>query len=220
MAGLMALAHERRAAPGDDLISRLMSLEVDGRTLDDGEVLAVLWNLVAGGLDTTGSLTSLTLRYLAGHPDHRARLADDPARLVAATEEFLRYFTVVETTTRTVIRDVTLSDQDLHRGDHVLVSWLSANRDPAEFAEPDRVILDRAPNRHLTFGVGPHRCIGMHVARVVFQVMVSEVLRRIPDFEVDQAATRLYPNNSVIGVATMPIRFTPGVPEGPAAGPF
>ena len=196
-------------------------MDVGGRPLTDAELQSVLWNLIGGGLDTTTSLTSLTLHHLDAHPDLRARLIADPALIVPATEEFLRYFSVNETLTRTVTRDTELGGQQLCRGDHLMLSWLSANRDEAVFDRADEVVLDRETNAHLAFGVGPHRCIGMHMARTMFQVLLTAVLARIPDYAVDRAATRFYAGNPELnGVVTMPATFTPGPRLGPAARPF
>jgi cytochrome P450 len=216
----------RRRQPGDDLLTQLVEMEVDGdhdgrRRLTDDELVSVLWNLVAGGLDTTTSLTSLTLYHLDGHHDLRRRLVDQPRLLGAATDEFLRYFSVNETLTRTVTRDVELGGQQLRRGDHLMLSWLSANRDPRAFERPDEVDLDRERNPHLAFGVGPHRCIGMHMARTMFQVLVGQVLARMPDYQVDRAATRFYQGNPQLnGAVRMPTTFTPGPVVGPPERPF
>jgi cytochrome P450 len=210
MEGLLALAHDRRSRPQDDLMSDLAQLQIEGQRLSDGQMTAVLWNLVSGGLETTSALTSLTLHYLARHPDQRRELADDPDLLTTATEEFLRFFSPVETLTRTVVRDTHLGGQQLQRGEHMLVSWISADRDETQFPRPDDVILDRAPNRHLAFGVGEHRCIGMHLARTVFQVLVGEALTRLGEYTVNEGATRVYATNLVSGVSHMPITFTPG----------
>lgn len=139
----------------------------------------------------------------------------------SATEEYLRYFSVNETLTRTVTRNVELDGQQLRRGDHLILSWLSANRDPDEFERPDEVILDRAPNTHLAFGVGPHRCIGMHMARSMFQVLMAEILSRIPDYRIDRDGTRFYAGNPELnGVVTMPATFPPGSRTGPTERPF
>jgi len=214
-------AANRRAAPREDLLSDLVTMEVEGRRLNDDELRSVLWNLVGGGLDTTTSLTSLSLLHLGQHPDQRQQLIDEPELIHGATEEFLRFFSVNETLTRTVTTDTELGGQQLRRGDHLMLSWLSANRDEAVFERPDEVILDRAPNPHLAFGVGPHRCIGMHMARTMFQILVTEVLTRIPDFEVDLEATQLYAGNPELnGVVRMPITFTPGPRLGPTTRPF
>ncbi|HEY3140656.1 MAG TPA: cytochrome P450 [Acidimicrobiales bacterium] len=212
----------RRDEPRDDLLTSLVELEVDeGRKLSDDELVSALWNLVGGGLDTTTSLTSLTLHYLDAHRDLRQRLVDQPELLDPATEEFLRYFSVNETLTRTVTRDVELGGQQLQRGDHLMLSWLSANWDEHAFDRPDQVVLDREPNPHLAFGVGPHRCIGLHMARTLFQVLIRQVLARIPDYEVDREATRFYQGNpELAGIVQMPARFTPGPIAGPSERPF
>lgn len=211
----------RRAELRDDLLSDVIELRVDGRPLDDDQVRAVLWNLVGGGLDTTTSLTSLSLLHLARHPEQRKRLARDPELLTAATEEFLRYFSVNETLTRTVTADVELGGQHLRRGDHLMLSWLSANLDEHVFDRADEVVLDRAPNPHLAFGSGPHRCIGMHMARAMFQVLLREVLDRIPDYRVDESRTRPYSGNPELnGLVRMPCTFTPGARLGPSERPF
>jgi cytochrome P450 len=226
VAGMLArlgeVAAARRRDPGDDLLSALVTLEVeDGRRLSDAEVQGVLWNLIGGGLDTTTSLTALSLHHLDAHPDLRARLIAEPALAEPATEEFLRYFSVNETLTRTVTRDTVLGGQSLCRGDHLMLSWLSANRDEAVFDRAGEVVLDRGVNPHLAFGVGPHRCIGMHMARTMFQVLLDAVLTRIPDYAIDHEATRFYAGNPELnGVVTMPATFTPGPRLGPRERPF
>lgn len=212
----------RRRHPRDDLITRLVNMRADGgRRLTDDELVAVLWNLVAGGLDTTTSLTSLSLYHLDYQRDLRQRLIAQPDLLDSATEEFLRYYSVNESLTRTITRDVDLGGQRLQRGDHLMLSWLSANRDERVFECPDRVIVDREINPHLAFGVGPHRCIGMHMARTMFKVLVHQVLARIPDYVVDREATQFYAGNPELnGIVRMPATFTPGAVAGPTRRPF
>ncbi|HEX5265903.1 MAG TPA: cytochrome P450 [Acidimicrobiales bacterium] len=212
---VLETAESRRRRPGADVLSRLVTVDVDGRPLTDDEIVSVMWNLIGGGLDTTTSLTSLALHHLDSRPDLRRRLIDEPHLIVRAGEEYLRWTSVNETLTRTCTRDVVLGGQLIRRGDWVMMSWLGANFDPAVFDRPDEVDVDRAPNPHLAFGVGPHRCIGMHVARSLFQVMVSEVLRRIPNYRVDRAATRFYQGNpELFGVVEMPVTFPPGAATG------
>ncbi len=204
-------AHERRQDPRNDILSAIAHLEVEGKRLDDEQLVSVMWNLIAGGLDTTTSLTALTLYHLATHPDLRARLAGDVDLLAPATEEFLRFTTVNETLTRTVTRDVELGGQHLKRGDYLMIGWMSANFDEKVFDRPNEMILDRPLNPHLAFGIGVHRCIGMHLARAQFKVMVREVLTRIPDYEVDRDATSFYETNpELAGVIRMPVTFEPG----------
>lgn len=212
MEELSEATRARRTEPTDDLLSALVTMRLDdGRPLTDAEVTSVVWNLVGGGVDTTSSLTSLALLHLDDHPEDRRRLLDDPALLPAATEELLRVFPVSESMSRTVTRDAALGGQQLRRGDHVLLSLLAANRDPRAFPEADTVDLGRDPNPHLSFGVGPHRCLGMHLARSMFRVLLREVLTRIPDYRVDPDGVRYFgPNPSLHGLTRLRATFTPG----------
>ena len=162
---LLEVAEQRRKDPGDDLLSRVVTLEVEGEHLDNDELIGVLWNLIGGGLDTTTSLTSLALVHLAQHPDIRRRLVAEPALLQPA----VRGIPSVDNGGRNAQPHLPQGHR-AGRADHqagrvVVVSWLGANFDPTVFDRPDEVEIDRAPNPHLAFGVGAHRCIGLHVAR-------------------------------------------------------
>jgi cytochrome P450 len=203
------------------MLSALVGVRVDGdRPLDDAELASTLWNLIGGGLDTTTSLTALSMHHLDAHPELRRQLLDDPRVLNTATEEFLRYFSVNEMLSRTVTVDTELGGTQLRRGDQLLISWLSANLDETQFPDADTVRFDRSSNPHLAFGVGPHRCIGMHLARTLFQVMMTAILKRMGDFRVDRAATRFYQGNpELFGVVTMPMTYSPGAALG-APSPF
>jgi cytochrome P450 len=157
----------------------------------------------------------MTLVYLAEHPDLRQRLADDPELLPPACEEFLRWTCVQETLSRTCTKDTILGGQEIKRGDPVIMSWLGANFDSKVFDRPEEVDIERAPNPHLSFGVGAHRCIGLHSTRVLFNVMLREVLARIPDYQIDRDRTEFYRGNPLLyGVVKMPVTFTPGKPMG------
>ncbi|BAX93346.1 cytochrome P450 [Mycobacterium shigaense] len=203
-------ATARRADPQGDLTSFLIQFEFDGKRLDDEQLLNILWNLIAGGVDTTTSQTELMLRNLGTHPELRQQLIDHPELYRTATDEFLRYFSVNRSLSRTVARDVELHGQRLRKNDRVIVSWLSANHDEKEFERPDDIILDRSPNRHVAFGLGPHRCIGSHLARVMSEVMAKAVLDRIPDYVVDVDNVHQYLGNpAMTGLGTLPITFTP-----------
>lgn len=210
MQGVLEFAAARRADPGTDLTSFLLQFEFDGQRLTDEQLLDILWNLIGGGVDTTTSHTALTLLHLGTHPELRRRLIDHPELYRTATDEFLRYFSVNQQLSRTVTRDVTVGGQPLRRNDRVVISWLAANHDEREFDRPDEVVLDRTPNRHLAFGLGPHRCIGSHLARLMAEVMVRAVLDRIPDYQVDPDGIHQYLGNpSMTGLARLPITFTP-----------
>ena len=213
--GLLKFVAARRADPGDDLTSFLVQFEFDGKRLDDTQLLDILWNLIGGGVDTTTSLTALSLLHLGTHPDLRRQLIDQPDLYRTAADEFLRYFSVNKQLSRTVSRDTVLCGQQLRRNDQVLISWIGANHDEREFERPDEVVLGRAPNRHVAFGLGPHRCIGAPLARVMFEVMVKAVLDRIPDYRVDLSGVHEYRGNpTMTGLGKLPVTFTPGVSLG------
>jgi cytochrome P450 len=215
MQGVLEFAAARRADARDDLTSFLIQFEFEGKRLDDDQLLNILWNLIAGGVDTTTSQTALTLLHLGTHPELRQQLIDHPELHRTATDEFLRYFSVNQQLSRTVARDIVVGGQQLRRNDRVVISWLAANHDDQEFERPDEILLDRAPNRHVAFGLGPHRCIGSHLARLMSGVMVKAVLERIPDYRVDLGGVREYLGNpSMTGLATLPVTFTPGSTRG------
>jgi cytochrome P450 len=209
--GLLKFTAARRAEPGDDLTSFLVQFEFDGKRLDDTQLLDILWNLIGGGVDTTTSLTALSLLHLGIHPDLRRHLIEHPELYRTAADEFLRYFSVNKQLSRTVSCDTVLAGQKLRRNDRVLISWIAANHDEQQFDRPGEVVLDRSPNHHVAFGLGPHRCIGAPLARVMFEVMVKAVLDRMPDYEIDLDGVHKYTGNpTMTGVAKLPVTFTPG----------
>ncbi len=135
----------------------------------------------------------------------------DRAGLPMAIEEFLRHFCPNEAMTRTATRDVELGGRQVRRGDIVMISWLSANHDESQFEDPEAVDIGREVNRHLSFGLGGHRCIGSHLARSLSEVMLAEVLDRLPDYEIDESQFRPNPPRLLMsGVRSMPVTFTPG----------
>jgi cytochrome P450 len=215
LGGVYSLITERRAAPGDDVISTLVTSEIDGEPISNEMVLSIVDLIMAGGFDTTTAATASSLIYLANHPAERQRLIDDPEMIPQACEEFLRYFTPTQALARTVTKPVTVDGVDLQPGERVLISWASANRDEDAFDRPDELILDRFPNRHTTFGVGIHRCLGSHIARIELVTMVSRVLERMPDYQVSHDAAVRYPSIGVVnGWVRVPATFTPGARMG------
>lgn len=208
MAAVVEFATARRADPHEDLTSFLIQFEFEGAKLTDEQLLDILWNLIAGGVDTTTSHTALTLLHLGTHPTLRQELIENPGLYRTATDEFLRYFSVNQQLSRTVTKDVTIEGQHLERNDRLIISWLAANHDENEFDRPDEIRLDRSPNRHVAFGLGPHRCIGSHLARLMSEVMVKAVLDRIPDYQVQLDEVDHYLGNpSMTGLARLPVTF-------------
>jgi cytochrome P450 len=200
---------EKRARPGDDLASRLLACEVDGRKLDDMEFLLFFLLLVDAGGDTTRNLLSGGLLALMEHPDQYAWLmADLPGRLASAREELLRWTSPVIYMRRTAKRDVELGGAKVREGDKVVMYFGAANRDPAKFDRPETLDLARTPNEHIAFGTGPHGCLGQHIARIEIDAMLVEVLTRMGDFEL-AAPPEWLASNFISGPRTMPIRFRP-----------
>jgi len=211
---------QRRAEPGDDLISYLVQAEIDGKPLSDERLMQMVTLVLLGGVDTTTALLANALEWLARHPAERTRLRENPELIPQATEEFLRYFSPVQALARTATRPCEVGGQPIEAGDRILMLWASANHDESVFDQPGRVILDRFPNRHQAFGLGIHRCLGSNLARAEFGVVMEEVLRRMPDYAIDAASGRRYPTIGVVnGWITLPATFTPGPRQGPGVLP-
>lgn len=201
----------RRARARDDALSVIARYEVDGEQLPADVAESIVLLTIGGGVDTTTALTSAALVHLGTHPEDRRRLIREPELLDVATEEFLRVYPPARTHARTVRTDAELAGCPMRAGDRVLLSEVSANRDGRAFPEPDSFLVDRFPNRHVSFGVGIHRCPGSHLARLEFKVTIREVLRRLPDFVLDEGGVVEYPNWSMIGGwGSIPVTFTPG----------
>ncbi len=198
---------EKRARPGDDLASRLLAAEVDGRRLEDMEFLLFFLLLVDAGGDTTRNLLAAGLLAMMENPDQLAWLkADLDNRLAPAQEELLRYCSPVIYMRRTAKRDIELGGQQIREGDKVVMYFGSANRDRAKFERPDELILSRTPNEHLAFGAGAHACLGQHIARIEIDAMLREVLTRMTDFQL-AAPPEWLASNFISGPKAMPLRF-------------
>ncbi|HVU93328.1 MAG TPA: cytochrome P450 [Jatrophihabitans sp.] len=209
---IRALIRERTAEPREDAVSRIVAgRRSDGSAFTEDELVSVISLLIAGGVDTTTSLTGWTLVHLSRHPEQRRRLVESPDLLESATEEFLRRFTPAQAMARTVMGDTEVGGCPVHAGDRVLIPWVAANHDPAVFPEPEQVRLDRDASRHLSFGIGSHRCAGAHLARAMFREMMTQVLTRLPDYQVLEDAIVPYPTQgNQTGWDALPAVFTPG----------
>jgi cytochrome P450 len=198
---------EKRARPADDLASKLLAAEVDGRRLDDMEFLLFFLLLVDAGGDTTRNLLAGGLLALMEEPQKLAWLkADLDARLPAAREELLRWTSPVIYMRRTAKKDAELNGAQIKAGDKVVMYFGSANRDPAHFEDPDTLDLARPIESHLAFGAGPHVCLGQHIARIEIDAMFREVLTRLEDFQLAGEVEWL-PSNFISGPRSMPLRF-------------
>ncbi|HEX4220844.1 MAG TPA: cytochrome P450 [Pseudonocardiaceae bacterium] len=197
--------------PDDDLVGSILNGTIEARELSAQEKFGYILLLLFGGMDTTSGLTGNALVELSRHPELKQQLIDNPDLLDTATEEFLRHSSPTQGLARTISRDTEFHGQQLKKGERVLLLWASANRDPEVFDDADELKLDRHPNRHLAFGVGQHRCLGSNLARSMFKVMLTEILRRLPDFTmVDDEPDRFSDAANVYAPRGLRIRFTPG----------
>jgi cytochrome P450 len=202
---------ERRRKPGDDIITHLINARIDGRPIPDPTLIEICSLIVHGGVDTTTSLLANTFEYLERTPAERQRLIDNPDLIFSAGEEFLRYYCPVQMLARTTTRDVELGRQLIRAGERIGLWWAAANHDAAVFDYPERIILDRFPNRHAAFGLGIHRCLGSNFARAQYAVVLDEVLKRMPDYRLMRAQAEHYESiGTVNGYVKMPATFTPG----------
>ena len=214
---MYATIQEIRAEPRPGLINELVTIDLGGRRPDDMELLGVMNLLIGGGFDTTTALTAHSLEWLSEHPDQRERLSRERETLLdSATEEFLRYFTPAQGDGRTVRQDCEVNGIRFKEGDRLWLSWAMANRDAEVFADPHTIRLDRTGNRHTSFGLGIHRCIGSNVARATFKIMLTAVLDRMPDYVCDPEGAVHYDSTGIInGMKHLPATFTPGERLGP-----
>lgn len=209
---------ERKLAePADDLASRLVAAEVDGRRLTAEEFASFFLLLLNAGGDTTRNLIGGAAVTLLRRPDLLAWLRADPAgRMPAAVEELLRYHSPVIYMRRTAVADTELGGVRISAGDKVGLYYGAANRDPAAFDAPDELRLDRSPNDHYAFGGGgPHFCLGSHFGRIEIVAMLTQLLARFPDLELTGEPTWLA-SNFISGPIDVPVRWTPTAPVGAA----
>ena len=206
-----AVIAERRAAPGDDLISALVTAELeddDGtvQRLDDWDILGFCFVVVAGGSDTTASLISHAFTLLGEAPDQRRLLLEDPGLVPGALLEFLRLESSVQGLARTTTADVEVDGVTIPAGEKVMMLYAAANRDPREFGPTaDELDVRREIPRHLSFSSGPHFCVGSHLARLQARVAVEEVLREHPWLTVDPSAGRRHESAFVRGWMSLPV---------------
>jgi cytochrome P450 len=198
--------HRARTQPGDDYLSTLVQAEFAGRPVTDDELHVMLVAFAIAGHETSMNTLAHLLWQLSVRPDLQDRLRANPELMPVAIEETLRLWSPVDHGTRLTSRPVTIGDTTIPQGARVVLLTGAANRDPRRFPEPDQFSLDRGPIRHLTFGHGIHFCIGAHVARAEFRIVLDE-LARYPNYRLARDPRRYFENGRHICLDAVPVHF-------------
>jgi cytochrome P450 len=197
---------------GDDLISIVLDARIDGRPLTEKEIFGLFFFFLLAGLDTIAGATSLHFRHLAIDAPLRRRLVSEPSAIPNAIEELLRRYSQIATN-RFVTRDVEVNGVLFRKGDNVILSMPLSNLDERAFEHPLDVDIDRAPNTHIAFGAGPHRCIGSNIARQQLRITYEEWLKRIPDFRILPGAKVQAIASEALVLTTLPLCWRPLKPN-------
>lgn len=206
---LGAAVAERRRNPdpsGQDIVSQALDWVIDGRHPSEQELLLCCLTLFEAGLDTVTSQLGYFFLHLATHPGDRERITEDPSVIPAAVEELLRAYPII-TLGREVVADTIVEGQRLKPGDVLALPLMAAGRDEEAYAEAREVRFDREPTHHLSFGAGPHRCLGSHLARMELRVALEEWHRLIPDYEVADLAAVTERSGQVCGLVSLPLQW-------------
>ena len=197
--------------PDEKVLPYLLQVEIEGRKLTHEEILGIMELLLDGGFDTTMAAMGHSFLYLHRSHDKRRQLIENPNLMTAAVEEFLRWVTPQQGLFRTAMKDVEIGGVPIKQGEKIFLAWSAANHDPAAFPNPHEVRFDRPENRHVTFGVGAHLCLGLNVARVEMNAALTKVLQRLPDYAVKEDGV-VWPAGMgiVSGIEHLPVTFTPG----------
>jgi len=203
---LLAQVHDHLDHPRADLTSYLINAELYGQKLDPSHVVGTMALLLIAGIDTTWSAIGASLWHLAKTPGDRRRLVAEPGLLPTAIEEFLRAYAPV-TMARLVKDNMHWRGVDMAADDWILLSFPAANRDPAQFDRAGEVVIDREVNRHAAFGLGIHRCLGSHLARMELRVALQVWLERIPEFTLADPSAVTWSAGQIRGPRTLPLRI-------------
>jgi cytochrome P450 len=201
-----ALIEERRAEPRDDLFSKAIDFEIDGRPVTDEELCSFGLLMFLAGLDTVSVTLGWIFRHLAMYPDDRARLVSDPELIPNAVEEFMRAYTIV-IPGRKVAVDTEFHGCPMKAGDMVSIPLAAAMRDPQAFPDASTIDFTRKRNNHIAFGAGPHRCLGSHLARLELKIALEEWHRLIPDYRIPSDA-HLVETGLTIGLEALPLEWS------------
>ncbi|MBD2843061.1 cytochrome P450 [Erythrobacter rubeus] len=202
------LAEKRRANPTGDVASVIANATVDGEPLPPRDMAGYYIIVATAGHDTTSASTAGAMQALAGDPEQFARVKADRSLLAGIVEEAIRWTSPVQHFMRTAAEDVEIGGQQIKAGDWMMINYVAANHDPAQFDNPRRFDAARSPNRHLAFGAGAHQCLGLHLARMEMRILFEVLLDRIAAVEPAGEARRAT-STFVGGLKSLPLRVTP-----------
>ncbi len=199
------LLAERRRAPGEDLLSRLVQAEDGGTVLSEAELLSTCILLLVAGHETTVNLISGGTLALLRHPDQLERFRTDPGVHRSGVEEMLRYVSPVQLTGRALTEDCEFGGVEFAKGDFAMLLIASGNHDPEQFEDPERFDVTRTPNNHLGFGFGIHHCLGAPLARMEAQVAITSLVRRAPGLALTVGDVTYKSNVVLRGMESLPV---------------
>jgi pentalenic acid synthase len=205
------LVHAKVSRPaGDTDLPSALARHLATGELGEQDVLAMCMLLLFAGHEATSNMISLGVYTLLRHPDQLARVRDGEVPLPTAVEELLRYLSVVDAIQRVAAADIHLGDVTIRRGDGIILPLSAANRDPGVFEDPETFDVARHPRRHVTFGYGPHQCLGQNLARLTLHTAIGALFDRLPDLRVETPTTPLAvnPANGVQGFTSLPVRWS------------
>lgn len=201
---------DRAASPGDpetDMLTRLLEARINDQDISRDDILTIMITLMLAGLDTTRSALGFIYTHLANNPQDRQEIIDDPDLGPRAIEEFLRMYPLVFQVGREVQEDQEFEGLELTKGDIMWLGIAQSNRDPRKFENPDEFVVDRpGVNQHIAFGGGPHRCLGMHLARLELQVVLEQWHERIPHYRIKDGA-ELIERGGQLAIQTLPLEW-------------
>lgn len=206
---LRRLIAERENKPQEDLISALIAARERDDKLSNDEILSVCMLLFGTGEETTVNLIGNGMLALLRHPDQMEKLKREPTIIQSVVEELLRYDSPIQGISRVAIENVEIGGKKISAGEQVIVYLGAANRDPAQFSDPDRLDLTRGENRHLAFADGIHHCLGATLARVEGQIAINTLVQRLPDLALAEDTLEWRKNISLRGLKALPVTFTP-----------
>jgi len=207
----------RRRSPTSDVTTFMLNVELDGRKLTEDELYDNFVLMMTAGLDTVNSVLAQSFVYLGGHQELWSQMFESPENLDLAIEEFLRWGSPAVPTRTVTDEGIVVRDLEIPVGERVHCPLAAANRDPKYYPEPDEVRLDRPLKPHLAFGLGPHRCIGSHLARMEMRVAYEELHRRIPEFRLDETKPPRDHLGLAWGTENVHILFAPGTRDAAAS---